>query len=217
MIPLWLTFVVIAAALFAFGGLVTTIWTTLRFGQRRRFAPATGSEWQGMQYALLAGMMPWAKESAWQHLGTYFAGVTYHLGIAAAFVVLVFVMAGITIEQTTRLVLLILAIIGAACGIGLLVKRATTLALRAISTPDDVISNLLVTLFVIGSALVPAFPQFTTSFLILTALMLIYVPLGKIRHCFLFFCSRITFGRFFGRRGVLPHAAVHPKESHVSR
>jgi len=34
--------------------------------------------------------------------------------------------------------------------------------------------------------------------------MFLYIPVGKIRHCFFFFYSRILFGLFYGRRGVLP-------------
>jgi hypothetical protein len=40
---------------------------------------------------------------------------------------------------------------------------------------------------------------------IISAITFVYVPLGKIRHCLYFFFSRIFFGKFFGRRGVLPH------------
>ena len=37
------------------------------------------------------------------------------------------------------------------------------------------------------------------------AVMLIYVPLGKIRHCIYFFFSRRFFGLFVGRRAVIHH------------
>ena len=40
---------------------------------------------------------------------------------------------------------------------------------------------------------------------IITIVVLLYVPVGKIRHCFFFFYSRILFGMFFGRRKVLGH------------
>ena len=43
------------------------------------------------------------------------------------------------------------------------------------------------------------------AFYLVSAAMLIYLPLGKIRHCLYFFFSRTFFGKFFGRRGVLPH------------
>ena len=160
-------------------------------------------------------MMPWAKESARQHLLTYFTGIIYHLGIACGFVVLVAATLSWQFTDTLKVTLLILTLLGAVAGIGLLVKRAVTSSLRAISTPDDVISNGLVTIFLIAAATTLWVPMATYAFLIITILLLVYIPLGKIRHCFLFFCSRITFGRFFGRRGVLPRQTLNAKDLNV--
>lgn len=206
---------VIAAALFAVLGLIFTIVSSTKFGRRSELAPSNGSQWRGTQYALFAGMMPWAKESARQHLLTYFTGIIYHLGIACGFVVLVAATLSWQFTDTLKVTLLILTLLGAVAGIGLLVKRAVTSSLRAISTPDDVISNGLVTIFLIAAATTLWVPMATYAFLIITILLLVYIPLGKIRHCFLFFCSRITFGRFFGRRGVLPRQTLNAKDLNV--
>jgi hypothetical protein len=35
-------------------------------------------------------------------------------------------------------------------------------------------------------------------------LLLVYAPLGKIRHCLFFFSTRSQLGAFFGRRGTYP-------------
>jgi hypothetical protein len=217
MTPFWLRALVVAAGLFAAGGLTTTILATRRFRPRQPLAPPEGSEWQGVQYALFAGMMPWAKESARRHLPTYFTGITYHVGIAAGLLTLVTTLLSSEATGIAKIVLSVLTILGAAAGIGLLAKRAVTPALRAISTPDDVISNGLVTLFLVAAASTLWTPQFAIVFLVIATVLLVYMPVGKIRHCFLFFVSRITFGRFFGRRRVLPHPAVEPGESHVGR
>ncbi len=104
---------------------------------------------------------------------------------------------------------------GAVAGAGLLVKRPATFALRAISTPDDYVANVLVTAFVIAAAATVRTGKFAVPFLAIAVLLLLYVPLGKIRHCALFFVSRITFGRFFGRRGVLARPAAHVGDSHA--
>ena len=208
-------FLVITAALSAVFGLIFTIFSSTKFGRRSELALSTGSRWRGTQYALFAGMMPWAKESARQHLLTYFTGIIYHLGIAGGFVVLVAATLSWQFTDTLKVTLLILTLLGAVAGIGLLVKRAVTLSLRAISTPDDVISNGLVTIFLIAAATTLWIPQATYAFLIIATLLLVYIPLGKIRHCFLFFCSRITFGRFFGRRGVLPQQTLNAKDLNV--
>jgi hypothetical protein len=41
-------------------------------------------------------------------------------------------------------------------------------------------------------------------FMALSVILLLYIPLGKLRHCIFFFRSRIGYGRLLGRRGVLP-------------
>jgi hypothetical protein len=216
-IPNWLTLLVIAAAMIAVAGLLITIRTAMKFGQRRNFAPATGSEGRGIRYALFTGMMPWAKESARQHLPTYFVGIIYHLGIASGFLVLLATLLSIPLSDSESALFIVFTTVGAAAGLALLVKRAVTPSLRAISTPDDVLSNGLVTIFLIAAAATLRTPQLTTVFLLISVMLFLYIPLGKIRHCFLFFCSRISFGRFFGRRGVLPQPTVEVEDSHVGR
>jgi len=43
-----------------------------------------------------------------------------------------------------------------------------------------------------------------TLFFVVAVVMFLYVPLGKIRHCFFFFYARILLGLFYGKRGVWP-------------
>lgn len=216
-IPSWLTLLVIAAALFAVAGLIITLRTSMKFGKRRNYAPATGSAGRGVRYALFAGMMPWAKDSARQHLPTYFTGITYHLGIASGFLVLLATLCSIPYSESAKVLLTVLTIAGAAAGIALLLKRAVTVSLRTISTPDDILSNGLVTVFLFAAAATLWASHVTPMFLIIAIVLLLYIPMGKIRHCFLFFCSRISFGRFFGRRSVLPRHVHEVKDMHVGR
>ena len=84
--------------------------------------------------------------------------------------------------------------------------------LRSLSNPDDFISNLLVTLFQIFTLLVISTPLLLSSYrptvlksyyLIFTLLML-YLPVGKLRHTVYFFAARYHLGYFFGKRGVWP-------------
>jgi hypothetical protein len=159
-------------------------------------------------------MMPWAKESARRHLPTFAAGVVYHLGLAAGFVVLIAAGSGAALPDAWRVALLMSIAAGALAGAALLAKRAATPSLRAISTPDDVVASVLVTAFLIAAAVALIDSRFTASFLGVSVVLLLYIPVGKIRHCFLFFCSRFTFGRFFGRRGILPQQASGFGETH---
>ena len=43
-------------------------------------------------------------------------------------------------------------------------------------------------------------------------LLLVYAPLGKIRHCLFFFTTRYQLGAFFGRRGTFPPAGASMPE-----
>ena len=217
MAPRWLSYVVIAAAAFAVCGLLYTLRISREFAPRRNFAPAKGSERAGIRYALFAGMMPWAKESASQHLLTYFTGILYHFGIAAAFIVLIATLVSYEVSGSAVTVLIAVTLVGAVAGIGLLVKREVNRTLRSISTPDDFLSNGLVTIFLVVAAATLWKPEFSAAFLIIATMLFLYIPAGKIRHCLLFFSSRVTFGSFFGRRDVLPHHNGAKEESHVSQ
>jgi hypothetical protein len=67
------------------------------------------------------------------------------------------------------------------------------------------VSNLLVNI-VLAAALLVTYSFVSQAVLFWTVIALsLYIPLGKIRHCVFFFYTRILFGAFFGRRGVLPN------------
>lgn len=177
---------------------------TFSFGRRRLHSNAEGSRSSGIRYALGRGMMPWEKESAAKHLPTYVAGMIYHAGIFAAIICALLLAAGIRPPDAAATVLRILLAAGFLMGAGLLLKRIVNPKMRSISCPDDFVSNLLVDGFVFSGLLSSWFPGATPVFLILAILTFFYMPVGKIRHCFFFFYSRILFGSYFGRRGVLP-------------
>lgn len=202
----FLKYAVIGALLYAVVGLIVVLRKARSFGKRVNYAAATGSEAAGIRYAFVEGMMPWEKDSARKHLATYVAGVFYHTGIFAAFLLLVLNLTSIQVISDMTVVLAVLASIGCVLGLSLFVKRSITGYLRAISQPDDFAANLIVDLFLLLAALSVFKPEFVPALYILSIVLFLYVPIGKIRHCCLFFVSRVTFGRYFGRRSVLPHA-----------
>ncbi|BDU74078.1 hypothetical protein [Mesoterricola silvestris] len=163
------------------------------YGRKPLFAPAAGSPAAGARYAFTGAMLPWAKESVRMNPASYAAGIAYHLGIAAAFA---------RVLVPSRL-LSALALLGAAAGCALLVKRIAKPHLRGLSNADDFASNLLATAFA-ATAAVPAAERILPW---ACAALLVYIPLGKIRHCVFFFLSRYHLGAFFGRRGTFPPAA----------
>jgi len=182
---------------------------TLRFGRRGDPSVPSGSAAAGILYAFGPGMAPWAKESARAHLPTWIAGVLYHVAAFSAFALLGLNIADRLPSRDLDLVFRVVLVAGLAAGLGLLVKRLTSPALHPISCPDDFVANALVDGF-LALSLASTWAGETgwgTAALPLSMLwgtvLLLYVPFGKIRHCFFFFYTRVLFGRFFGRRGVL--------------
>jgi hypothetical protein len=202
---------VVLSALFALVALIVLVLKTLTFGSRPFYSKDSGSKASGVVYVFGRGMMPWEKESARRHLPTYFAGVVYHAGIFAALVCLFCAVFSLMPPRPLLIVLCVALVAGGVCGAALLLKRVFSPTLRKLSCPDDYAANAIVTLFVILAA-VRAWqlvawqgsPPAARFFYGLSILMFLYVPVGKIRHCFFFFYSRVLLGIFFGRRSALP-------------
>jgi len=165
---------------------------------------ARGSAVKGIFYALGRGLFPWEKESAKHHLPTYVAGIFYHLGIFAALFHTASLILEFELNAGVVVAVKFFIGLGLTAGLGLLMKRILVSYMRKLSCPDDFAANVLVDLF-LGMSLANFFvPELKTILMITTIILLVYIPLGKIRHCVFFFYSRILFGHFFGRRGVLP-------------
>jgi hypothetical protein len=191
-----------AFALIALAGLVRRI---LKIGGQPDFARADGSPRRGMIYAFSTGMLPWEKESVSDHLPTFVAGLLYHFGIFSALLLLVLVITGNDAGRFLTVILRFALLAGLISGIGLLLKRTALTKMRMISVPDDFWANLLVDATLAMALMVTFTRTAIPVFLVISAVLLVYVPFGKIRHCVFFFYTRIVFGAFFGRRGVLPH------------
>lgn len=198
-----LKLIVLAGAAVCISALVWQFVRTRRFGRRNDPSIPAGSAAAGVAYAFGPGMAPWAKESARTHLFTWTAGVLYHLAVFTALAFLGLLTAGLCPPMSLAWPLRVVLALGLAAGLGLFVKRLVSPALVPISSPDDFASNLLVDGF-LALALVATWGAAIPSFLIWGAALLLYIPFGKIRHCFFFFYTRVLFGSFFGRRRVLP-------------
>jgi hypothetical protein len=199
-----LRYAVFAAFFISLLLLTMQVLQTLSFGRRRLHSDARGSRLSGIAYALGRGMTPWEKESAARHLPTYVAGMIYHGGIFAAILSVLLRAAGVHLPGAASAALQILLAAGFLAGTALLLKRIIHPKMRSISCPDDFISNLLADgLVLLG--LISSWRSGTEPvFFALAIFIFLYMPLGKIRHCFFFFYSRVLFGAYFGRRGVLP-------------
>jgi len=168
-------------------------------------SPLKGNPTAGVNYAFTAGMMPWAKESTRIHSVAYLRGIGFHIGIFAALAALIISPLWDLLPTALSTLLAFVISLGALLGAAGGVMRLAEHNLRGLSTADDHFAVWIVTVFMALAALALWNPAFLVPFYLISAATLIYIPLGKIRHCLYFFFSRTFFGRFFGRRAVLPH------------
>jgi nitrate reductase gamma subunit len=199
---------VVLSAIYCLIALTVLVARTFSFGKWPRYAKAQGSSAKGIVYAFGQGMLPWEKESASKHLPTFFAGILYHAGIFAAIFFLIAALLLIKLPDLATQIVRLLAVIGLINGIGLLVKRSALPYMRFISCLDDYIANILVGLLLFFAILATYYSVLQPAMMAVAIILLLYIPVGKIRHCVFFFYSRILFGRFFGRRGTLPHPSI---------
>jgi len=153
-------------------------------------------------YSFTGAMSPLKKESARRHVPTYALGLLLHGGVvlAAAWVVVFFF--GIEVPLVVATLSVPALAVTSLSGVILLLKRITRAKLRYFSTPDDYFSSVLVVGFqalalaaLINVELIPALMIYASA-------LLLYIPLGKLRHAIYFPLARVHLGLFFGKRGV---------------
>jgi hypothetical protein len=108
---------------------------------------------------------------------------------------------GPTVLQIVRIIL----VIGGLSGVALLIKRMLKPHMRSLSGGDDYLANILIDFFLFLALATTFAETILVPFAVTAIIIFIYIPFGKIRHCVFFFYSRVLFGTYFGRRGVLPH------------
>jgi hypothetical protein len=168
-------------------------------------APARGSASAGVLYAFTRAFAPNAKESAALHLPSYVAGVGYHLGIFAALVRLLASLLPVVVPAPGNTTLTVVLSLGLVCGLALLGKRTLDGSLRKISVPDDFLANLLVDVMLAAGLAASLNHELMPGFQLTGAVLLLYAPLGKLRHVVFLLASRCWSGAYFGRRGVRPN------------
>jgi len=168
------------------------------------FAPPAGEPGPAIRYAFTGAMHPAKKESAFMHLPTYLSGLAYHTGTFLAFPVLILWLVFHPVPLMISLPASVILLLTGASGLGILLKRILNKKLRSLSHPDDYISNFLVTVFQITTALTLMNLLPEQYLMLTTSLLLLYIPAGKLKHLLYFFSARIHLGNFYGSRGVWP-------------
>lgn len=201
----WYTLFFLISLLICLANLMYHIIFLLKSGNTPDYALPSGSIPAGIQYSFTGAMSPLKKESAFLHPPTYTAGIIYHLGTFLSVFLIFILWADVILPQALSWGLVAFLLVSALCGIGILVKRMVKNGLRELSNPDDYISNILVTTFQILMGLTLVWSTVFTPWLFLTAgLLLLYIPIGKLKHLVYFFAARWQLGLFYGRRGVWP-------------
>jgi len=204
------------AALLVMAGVyaVRLAWLLRHKAGRERQAP-TGSfgssRTRSVIYSWMNIAMPWAMESTRTKPLLYAQFVMFHLGVAAA-IGLSFIIPYAPLWLESRALVIGLQLtIGAAFIVGLLriYRRISDKIMRAISSPDDYFSLILLTVWFFFAFL--AAPNRTErgeaillTYFLLTAFFLLYVPFSKISHYLYYPFTRYYFGRTMGHRGVFP-------------
>jgi nitrate reductase gamma subunit len=184
-------------------GILLRLREIMRRPFKKDYSRGRGSDRRGILYAFTLGMAPWEKESTRQHWVAYLRGIFFHLGVFTAFGVF---LVSPWLEALPPLVLWIagaLTAAGAMFGFAGIAMRLMGENERALSLPDDYFSVFLTSLFTALACAVLVWPGLLPFFYLVTALLCVYVPFGKIRHCVYFFYSKFFFGKNFGHRGVL--------------
>lgn len=195
----------IASAAFCLAALVFLITRTFAYGRREYLSAPRGYTGRGIIYAFGRGMLE--KESVALHKPTFIGGILYHGAIFAGLLYLFWTVLLPNIGPPPwafRPVLLA----GAAVGMSLFLKRVAKPHLRRLSCPDDFFANLFVDVFLALAFFHTYVPALEPVLLSVAILLLVYIPLGKIRHCFFFFYTRLVFGLHYGRRGALPGSSL---------
>ena len=170
---------------------------------------------RGIIYSWANIAMPWGMESTRRMPLLYTQFVFFHLGVTAAIGLSFVIPYAPGLLESVLVVRILQLSIGAACLVGLIriVRRVGSLYMRAISSPDDYFSVILLTIWFAMAALsaplgAPAKQAAGEGILIayyaVQTFFLLYVPFSKISHYLYYPFTRYYLGKTLGRRGVYP-------------
>jgi nitrate reductase gamma subunit len=190
-------------------------WFFKRFKAGKERQAETGlpgtTKAKGVIYSWANVAMPWAMESARNKPLIYTQFVIFHIGVTAAIALSFVIPYAPGLLENTAIVVVLQVLIGLACLVGVvrIVRRVSNPYMRAISSPDDYFSLVLLTVWFFFATL--SVPNSTANgewhlltYFILTAFFLVYVPFSKISHYLYYPFTRYYFGKTMGYRGVYP-------------
>lgn len=200
----WYQWLALASLAVCTGSLLFHFIRLIRLGNPVDYSDRLGSPASAMTYAFAGSMSPSKKESAFLHLPTYTAGIFYHLGTFLSIFIFLAFLLSFTFEGWLVWAFSICLAISGISGFGIFVKRIVKSQMRSLSNPDDYLSNLLVTMFHFFTVMAVLNPASLPVYFVAASLLLLYVPVGKLKHTLYFFAARYHLGFFYGWRGVWP-------------
>ncbi len=207
----WYSWLAIASLAICLAGCIYHLIRLIKLGKPKDYSRKSGSPGSGIIYSFTGAMNPVNKESAYLNLPTYIAGVIYHMGTFLAIILFFVFFFTTTLNKMITLPLVLFLFLSAIFGTGILFKRVTDKKLKQLSNPDDYISNMLVTGFQAATGIVLLIPDASYPvYMVIASLLLLYLPVGKLKHAIYFFAARYHIGYFYGWRNVWP-AAKHSR------
>lgn len=200
----WYHWLAIISALICLSSLVIHGLRVVRYGAPKDYSKKIGDTNKAIRYAYTGSMSPVKKESAFLYLPTYTAGILYHIGTFLSLFLFILFLFNIYPQGLLANIVTALLVITGLSGIGILIKRMSKQQLRALSNPDDYISNILVSLVQLMTAITVIKPDLSMVYFVLISILFLYLPLGKLKHTVYFFAARYHLGFFYGWRGVWP-------------
>lgn len=204
---IWYQYLSLACLIVCFVACLWHFIRLIRLGKPKDLSKKSGNIAKAEIYSYTGAMMPNKKESAYLHIPSFTLGIFFHIGTLIG--ILLFILSFFFIPEVVpcwlTTILSIILLVGAISGLSLLIKRIIVKKMRELSNADDFLSNFLTTLFqaisliylVIGS-------NFATPYYLVVSLLLLYIPVGKLRHVIYFFAARYHLGFFYGWRNSWP-------------
>jgi len=200
----WYHYLALAAFLLCLVSLTYHLIRLVRLGAPKDFSRRRGNLRSAITYSFLGAMSPGKKESAYLHLPTYAGGLLYHIGTFTSIALFVLLFLNIHTESWLHWGIIGVLTVSGLSGVGILAKRMGVKKLRLLSNLDDYLSNVLVTLFQLFTLAMLVEEAFAPFYFLCVGLLLLYLPLGKLKHALYFFAARYHLGLFYGWRGVWP-------------
>ena len=213
----WYHIAAIVSAAFCFVAFLIQAVRLIRMGAPRDLSEKRGSVAKGVLYSCTTAMSPTQKESAYEHLPTYTAGIIFHIGVFTTLLFFIWAIitlfADIHLPETISFILMVGLAVSSLCGVAILLKRVFKKELRYFSSPDEYISSILTTAAQIVTLCYICFDIYPLSYtgncvavayFLILSLLFLWMPFGKTKHVLYFFFARYHLGYFYGRRGSWP-------------